>query len=155
MHFTQKERMLIEDVKSQEQLCIKKYNKYTEQAQDPQLKQLFSSLAQKEQEHFDTLNQMLAGQIPNVQQGQQQQQQQHQQQRFAPLTQNQFNQHDADLCQDMLSTEKYVSQTYDTSIFEFTNPQIRQVLNHIQSEEQQHGEQIFKYMESKGMYQVH
>jgi len=62
-------------------------------------------------------------------------------------------QNDAALCQDMLSTEKYVSATYDTAIFEMTNAQVRQVLNHIQKEEQQHGEGIFNYMQSKGYYQ--
>jgi len=59
---------------------------------------------------------------------------------------------DAALCQDLLMTEKYVSSTYDTAIFEFTDPQARQVLNHIQKEEQQHGEGIFHYMQSRGMY---
>ena len=48
---------------------------------------------------------------------------------------------------------KYVSGTYDTAIFEFKDTQVRDVLNHIQKEEQKHGEAIFKYMESKGMYQ--
>jgi spore coat protein CotF len=55
---------------------------------------------------------------------------------------------------DMLSTEKYVSSSYDIAIFECTNPQVRDVLNHIQKEEQQHGEAIFKYLETKGMYQA-
>jgi spore coat protein CotF len=49
-------------------------------------------------------------------------------------------------------TEKYVSGTYDTAIFEFTNTAMRQALNHIQKEEQQHGEGIFNYMQSRGMY---
>jgi spore coat protein CotF len=52
----------------------------------------------------------------------------------------------------MLMTEKYVSGAYDTAIFEFRDPQVRQILNHIQKEEQQHGEAIFNYMESMGMY---
>jgi spore coat protein CotF len=51
-------------------------------------------------------------------------------------------------------TEKYVSGAYDTAIFEFRVPQVRSILNHIQKEEQQHGEAIFKYMEKKGMYQM-
>ena len=48
--------------------------------------------------------------------------------------QNQSNgyQADQDLCTDMLMTEKYVSRAYDTAIFEFRDPQVRQVLNHIQ-----------------------
>jgi spore coat protein CotF len=59
---------------------------------------------------------------------------------------------DKDMCTDMLNTEKYISGTYDTAIFEFKNPQIRDVLNHIQKEEQKHGEGIFAYMQAKGMY---
>lgn len=62
------------------------------------------------------------------------------------------SQNDAVLCSDMLMTEKYVSSTYDTAIFEQTDSNVRQVLNHIQKEEQGHGEGIFKYMQSKGMY---
>jgi spore coat protein CotF len=63
-------------------------------------------------------------------------------------------QKNAYLCHDLLSAEKYVSGSYDTAIFEFRDSNIRQVLNHIQSEEQQHGEDIFNYMYSKGMYPV-
>ena len=48
----------------------------------------------------------------------------------------------------MLMTEKHVSSTYNTAIL---NSPIkgRDILNHIQKEEQQHGEAIFKYMETK------
>ncbi len=152
---TQKEKLLLQDQKKHEELCIQKYQNYAQQAQDPQLKQLFNSLAQKEQQHLNTINQILNGQIPNIQGSQQQQQQQIQQQTLTVPNQMQGamnNQQDASLCNDMLLTEKYVSGTYDTTIFECTNSNIRQVLNHIQKEEQQHGEAIFNYMHSKGMY---
>jgi spore coat protein CotF len=56
------------------------------------------------------------------------------------------------LLTDLLMTEKYVSSAYNTAIFECTNSQMRQVLNHIQKEEQQHGEGIFNYMNAHGMY---
>ncbi|MFW6268717.1 MAG: spore coat protein [Bacillota bacterium] len=62
------------------------------------------------------------------------------------------HQKDAKLCNDLLMTEKYVSGTYDTAIFECTDSNVRNALNHIQKEEQQHGEGIFNYMQSKGMY---
>lgn len=68
--------------------------------------------------------------------------------------QGNYNQEDAKLCKDMLMTEKYVSGAYDTAVFEFRDTNVRQVLNHIQKEEQQHGEGIFQYMQSQGMYQV-
>ena len=159
IQLTAKENMLLKDQKSAEELCVKKYQTYANQAQDPQLKQLFSSLAQKEQEHLNTINQILSGQVPNIQQGQsgQQMQQQSQigqqmQQKKAVMQNPQAKESDKTLCQDMLSLEKYVSGTYDTTIFETTNSNVRQVLNHIQKEEQQHGEQIFNYMQSNGMY---
>ncbi len=62
------------------------------------------------------------------------------------------DQTDAALCNDMLMTEKYVANAYNTAIFEFVDSNVRQVLNHIQKEEQQHGEGIFNYMSSNGMY---
>ncbi|MHB8129961.1 MAG: spore coat protein, partial [Mobilitalea sp.] len=63
-----------------------------------------------------------------------------------------FKASDKDLCIDALMTEKYVSGAYDTAIFEFKDAKVRDVLNHIQKEEQKHGEAIFCYMQSKGMY---
>ena len=149
---TQKERLLLEDQKKHEELCIEKYTTYANQAQDPQLKQLFQQYASQEQQHLDTVNQMLGGQVPNLQQQQGQQNQHKQQSKTMSGLGSSQNNSDASLCQDMLTTEKYVSGTYDTTIFEFTNSQARQVLNHIQKEEQQHGEGIFNYMQSHGMY---
>jgi len=155
-HLNTKERYLLEDQKSHEEICIKKYSSYANQAQDPQLKQLFSNHGQHEQQHYNTINQILSGQVPNLnqQQGQQQQQQMQQQTQPNPnrIQVGIANQNDADLCKDILSTEKYVSSTYDTAIFEFRDHNIRNALNHIQKEEQEHGEAIFAYMQSKGMY---
>lgn len=153
MHLTQKERMLLQDQKSHEEMCIKKYTEYANQAQDPQLKQMFQNHAKIEQEHLNSINQILSGQIPNIQQ-KAQQQQQGLQQAVQSGQAGMGSSQDADFCQDMLSTEKYISSTYDTTIFECTNSQVRQVLNHIQSEEQEHGEAIFQYMQSKGMYNL-
>lgn len=59
IQLSQKERMLLEDEKSQEEICVIKYQNYSNQAQDPQLKQLFNTLSTEEQHHFDMLNQML------------------------------------------------------------------------------------------------
>ncbi|MGE5679145.1 MAG: spore coat protein [Pseudomonadota bacterium] len=154
-NLTQKEKTLLEDQKNHEQVCIKKYNEYANRAQDPQLKQLFKTHSQHEQQHLDTLNQITNGQVPNMnqqQQGQQQQQQPMPAQNAAKAVTG--SQNDADLCKDILMTEKYVSGAYDTAIFEFKDPNIRQALNHIQKEEQQHGEGVFNYMESKGLYNV-
>lgn len=159
MNLSTKERLLLEDQKSHEELCIQKYNNYANMASCQELKDIFNNNAQIEQQHLNTVNQLLSGQIPdtNSQQGQQQGGGNQQQgQSFMPKgnQRQHYNQSDKDLCTDMLSTEKYVSGTYDTTIFEFRDPQIRNVLNHIQKEEQQHGEAIFTYMNNNGMYQI-
>ncbi|WP_344744178.1 spore coat protein [Asaccharospora irregularis] len=166
INLTTKEKFLLEDEKQQEQLCVDKYNSFANKAEDPELKNLFSQLAQKEQEHLDSINQLLSGVVPstNQQQGQQQSQQmQNSQQNFmnlnsssmnSGLQNNSYSEHDKTLCIDALSTEKYVSSTYNTAIFEFVDKDVRQLLNHIQKEEQEHGEKIFNYMSQKGMYNV-
>lgn len=165
LNLNTKERMLLQDEKGHEELCVQKYQDYSNKACDPELKNLFSQLAQKEQEHLNSINQMLSGTVPNVnasqggqqqqqQQGMQSQQQQNMQQSNninAQGIQNNMN-HDKMLCQDSLSTEKYVSSTYNTAIFEFRDANARQVLNHIQKEEQEHGEKIYNYMSQHGMY---
>lgn len=221
MNFSTKERTLLEDQKNHEQICIQKYSNYASLASDPQLKNIFKQNGQTEQEHYNTLDQLLKGQMPQMQQsgsqqsggqqqgggqqqsGNQQQigsmqmksqqsggqqqgwnqqqggnmqaksqqsgnqqkmsqqsqqggnMQMNQQSSFMPKSQSSgYNTSDKDLCTDMLMTEKYVSGAYNTAIFEFRDPQVRNILNHIQKEEQQHGETIFKYMESNGMYQA-
>lgn len=112
-------------------------------------------------EHLNTINQILSGTVPqmNQQQGQQQNQQQSQQQNQQMNSQSSNyggmqDANDKTLCNDVLSTEKYVSGAYDTAIFECRDKTLRDTLNHIQKEEQQHGEGIFNYMQSKGMYNV-
>lgn len=164
---SQKERMLLEDQKNHEQICIEKYTNYSNQATDPQLKQIFNTNCEAERTHLGSINQLLNGTVPQMNQQQNQGSQQNQNSQQNSSTQNQSSSQnmnnaqssgtkftDADMCTDLLMTEKYVSGTYDIAIFEFRDPQVRDVLNHIQKEEQKHGEAIFKYMESKGMYKV-
>ncbi len=158
-----KERYLLEDEKTHEEQCILKYDNYANLACDAQLKAVFRANGQKEREHLQTINQLLQGQIPSMagqgnqgganQGGSNQSQQVTSQQKAIENSATaSFKMSDKDMCTDMLSTEKYISGTYDTAIFEFSNAQIRDVLNHIQKEEQKHGEAIFAYMQSKGMY---
>ena len=68
VNLSTKERMLLEDEKSHEQLCVDKYNEYSNKAHCPELKNLFSQLAQKEQQHLDSINQLLNGIVPNINQ---------------------------------------------------------------------------------------
>ena len=152
VQLTQKERMLLEDQKKHEEMCVQKYQNYARQAQDQQLKQLFNAYAQQEQQHLNSIDQMLAGRIPNTAQQQQVAQAAQNVTGTAGTRSGPGNAQDAALLNDMLMTEKYISGSYDTAIFEFTDAQMRQALNHIQKEEQQHGEGIFNYMKSHGMY---
>lgn len=157
LQLTEKEKQLLQDQKTHEEVCIQKYQKNAQQASDPKLQQLFQSYAQQEQQHLNTINSILNGQVPSMSQGQQNQQSQQSQSNIQGLSQTQASsasQADQMLCTDMLMTEKYVSGAYDTAIFEFTDSNVRQALNHIQKEEQQHGEGIFNYLNSNGMYNV-
>jgi len=153
---TQKERMLLEDQKSHEELCIEKYTKYEQQAKDIQLKQICAANGQVELSHLNSINQLLSGTVPDLNQNQNQNQNQNPMQNVNNTNTQSggINLSDKDMCTDLLMTEKYVSGSYDTTIFEFRDTGARDVLNHIQKEEQKHGEAIFKYMESKGMYNV-
>lgn len=149
MQLTQKETMLLQDLKAQEQLCVTKYGEYAARAQDSQLQQLFTEIGQQEQTHLDTVNQMLSGTVPMMTGGGQQQSGSAQPSQASVSPEE--KQADSFLCQDALGTEKHVSGTYDTCIFEFKDVGARDTLNHIQKEEQQHGKRIYDYMEANGM----
>ncbi len=154
MQLNQKEMGLIKDLKEQEQLCIEKYQKHSEQARDPQLRQLFSDISQVEQQHFETLTKLENGSVPSVG-AKQSGQSSSSSSSFSAvygISDSMDKQHDRFLCSDLLAGEKHVSDVYNTCLFEFKDPQVRQVLNHIQTEEQHHGEQLYGYMSVNGMY---
>ncbi len=149
MKLTQKETSLLKDLKGQEELCIGKYGRYAEEAKAEELKCLFGELKATEESHLKTVTDMMGGTVPAT-----------------PSTLSANNscccaasykseddkKSDAFLCQDMLAAEKHVSATYNTSVFEFSDPAARKMLSHIQAEEQQHGEKIYAYMTANGMY---
>lgn len=149
-HLTQKEEMLLQDQKSHEEVCIAKYKEYANQVSDPNLKQLLNIYAKEEEQHLDTINQMLQSHSFQAQGSGQTGAD------IQALTaeSQQSNQQDATMLNDLLMTEKYVSDTYNTAVFEFKDSTMRQALNHIQREEQQHGEGLFNYMYNNGMYTI-
>ena len=150
MTLSQKENNLLSDLKSQEQLCIEKYGKYEQDAHDPCLKSLFKSIKSTEESHLSTISRIMSGEEVST--------------NTAPTAVSQTFEcqmsscteaektSDAFLCKDALAMEKHVSALYDTSIFEFTSPTLRDTLNHIQKEEQNHGEQLYQYMSKNNMY---
>ncbi len=149
MTLTQKETSLLNDLKSQEQLCIDKYTYYENEACDPALKSIFGSIKTTEQNHLGTVNRILGGEevkmsseAPKAQKTQCQ-----------PSSCSMENKkRDEYLCKDALATEKHVSSLYNVSIFEFSSPTLRDTLAHIQKEEQNHGETLYSYMSANNMY---
>jgi len=185
---TQKEQMYLKDAKKHEDLCVAKYNAYTSAVSCQQLKQILQYAGQQEQNHLQTVTQMMQGQIPQMgagsggqgaygpQMGQQHMGGQGSYQQYgqqggsqgqgqsytgsttgAQASQSQYTGQgqlsDEQICNDLLTTEKAVSDMYDHAVFESSNQQMRQALNHIQKEEQEHAFAIFQYMQSKGWYQ--
>lgn len=152
MTFNQKETGLLQDLKAQEQLCVEKYTRYSTQACDEQLKTLFTKIGQTEQQHLDTVNQMLCGTVPEIGAASQSSSTMTFKENMSIKSED--KQKDSYLCSDTLATEKHASSSYNTSIFEFRDEKARDVLNHLQTEEQQHGEEIYNYMAANGMYRA-
>lgn len=151
MQLSQKETSLLQDLKSQEKLCVDKYTKYASTALDPQLKELFTSIANVEQQHLNTISQMESGNVSSQNSGSSQSIKSS----FAPnygMGDTPDKQADCYLCSDLLADEKHVSALYNTCIFEFKDQLIRDTLNHIQKEEQEHGKAIYDYMTANNMY---
>ena len=149
MQLTQKETALLKELKGQEKLCAEKYEKYSEAARDPQLKDLFSRIAAVERGHISTLAAIENGSAPAASGAAQP----------APaftaaykIGETEDKKNDCYLCTDALATEKHASGLYDTCVFEFTQNQLRAALNHIQTEEQGHGKMIYDYMSANAMY---
>ncbi len=149
MTLTAKETSLLNDLKSQEQLCIDKYTYYESEACDPALKGIFGKIKSTEENHLATVNRILGGEevkMPSE----------------SPMAEKtqcppsscslENKKRDAYLCRDALATEKHVSSLYNVSIFEFSSPTLRDTLAHIQKEEQNHGETLYSYMSANNMY---
>ena len=150
MTLTQKETTFLSDLKSQEQLCIDKYSKYASEACDGALKELFSGIASTEQGHLNTLNRILGGEeVATSAAPMAQAEKKTFSQSSCPAS---ANKNEEFLCKDALAMEKHVSAVYDTAIFEFVSPVLRDTLSHIQKEEQNHGMEIYRYMSANSMY---
>lgn len=65
MILTEKEIATVKDLQTQEQTCIEKYQRYSGEAKDMVLKDLFKTLQNKEQEHYNSLQQVLGGTVPS------------------------------------------------------------------------------------------
>lgn len=145
MILQQKEMETLKDLQTQEKSCIEKYKRYACEAKDTELKNLFETLQQKEQQHYDTLSQVLNGQVPccdcNDSDGKNYQPKA----TYANGGNEEDKKNDAFLATDCIGTEKLVSGEYNTNVFNFSQPAVRKVLADIQVEEQNHAEMLYKY----------
>ena len=156
IQLTQQERKVLQDHMQHEEVCIQKYDQYAQKTSDPQLKSMFNQFAQQERQHYNSLDQLLQGKQPATggQSGQNQgqgRQTAHARKQTRQGGGAQGNNSDALMCRDAMMMEKFISDSYDNGIFDSTNPVVRQTLQHIQDEEQQHGEGLLNYLHQHGL----
>ena len=119
MILKEKERTTIEDLQTQEKSCVEKYGKYAEQAKDPELKSLFQNLQKKEQEHYDSLSQVLSGTVPQCNCNDSDGKNYEHKATYSAMENTDDKLHDAFLATDCIGTEKLVSGEYNTGVFNF------------------------------------
>lgn len=151
MVLKEKERAAIEDLQSQEKTCIEKYAKYAEQANDPVLKDLFRTLQQEEQKHYQSLGQVLNGTVPDSDCNDSDGANYNPTASYDAMSNSEDKQLDCFLATDCIGTEKLVSSEYNTDVFVFNNSKLRKLLADIQIEEQNHAEMLWKYKTANGM----
>ena len=147
----EKERAVIQDLQTQEKSCVEKYGKYAEAARDPELKSLFQSIQKQEEEHYQSLSQVLSGNLPDCDCNDSQGRDYAPKAAYSSMSSNADKEHDAFLATDCIGTEKLVSGEYNTDVFVFVESKIRKLLADIQIEEQNHAEMLFKYKMANGM----
>lgn len=151
MILKEKEATTIQDLRTQEQSCVEKYQRYGQQAKDPVLRDLFSNLQKDEQHHYDSLTQVLNGSIPECNCNDRQGAEYNPTATYKVSENSEDKKSDCFLATDCIGTEKLVSSEYNTNVFACSEPGVRKVLADIQIEEQNHAEMLYKYKTVNGM----
>lgn len=151
MVLKQKERDAITDLQTQEKSCVEKYRRYKEQAKDTVLKDLFGRLEKLEQKHYDTLGQVLNGEVPTCDCNDSEGRNYEPKASYDSTAQSPDKMSDNFLVTDCIGTEKLVSSEYNTNVFKFASTALRKLLADIQIEEQNHAEMLYKYKTANGM----
>ncbi len=152
MQLLEKERQALEDLKSEEQLCIDRYTNHAAAAHDPVLAELFNTLKAEEEKHLNSLNQVLSGgEIPPVDCNDTMGRDYNPQATYQPGDNSAEKLHDSYLATDCIAGEKLVSGEYNNDVFVFGDSEVRALLADIQVEEQNHAEMIYKYKVANGM----
>lgn len=151
MVLTQKGTAALKDLQTQEQSCIEKYTRYSQEAKDPQLKELFKELSSEEQKHYQSISQALNGHIPSVDCNDTKGRDYQPKAYYTENDNSPEKKTDCFLVTDCIGTEKLVSGEYNNDVFIFGNSDIRKLLADIQIEEQNHAEMLWKYKTTNGM----
>ena len=151
MILTEQETNVIKDLQTQEKTCVEKYRFYEKSANDEHLKNLFKRIGDEEQKHFDSLGEVLKGSVPEVSPATSGTEGYTPTVTYSAGDNSEEKKHDQFLCTDSIATEKLVSSTYNDDVFRFAATNLRKLLNHIQTEEQNHAEMIYKYKTANGM----
>lgn len=109
MELKEKERIVIEDLLTQEKSCVEKYTIYAAQAKDSELKKLFETLKEKEQEHYDSLTKVLSGTVPECNCNDSDGRDYEPKAAYTSMTNSDDKKNDAFLVTDCIGTEKLVS----------------------------------------------
>ena len=117
MILKEKEITVIQDLQTQEKSCIEKYSKYAQQAKDPELKKLFENLSAKEQEHYNSLQQVLDGNVPDVDCNSSEGANYNPTPTYDAATDSEDKKSDCFLATDCIGTEKLVSTEYNSDVF--------------------------------------
>ena len=151
MQLTEQETNVIKDLQTQEKCCVEKYTMYAAQAKDPELKKLFETLKDKEQEHYDSLTQVLSGTVPECNCNDSDGREYEPKATYTSMSESEDKKNDAFLATDCIGTEKLVSGTYNNEVFAFGDSSLRKLLADIQIEEQNHAEMLYKYKVANAM----
>ncbi|MGM0501796.1 MAG: spore coat protein [Bacillota bacterium] len=175
MQLTSKEKTLITDNLTAEEICDQKYKYYAENASDQEIRSLFSDLAAEEDRHIQMLNDALNGNFDMEAAGGRSSSGQSSRKEgnsdikmtnknsdmeiansamSAKNTQKVDGLTDRQLLQDALMTIKHLSGNYDNSILETANREVFQTFEQLQRDKHNHKQEIFELMNQKGWYSV-
>ena len=106
---------------------------------------LFTDLHKKEQQHFDSLGQVLNGTVPNCNCNDSDGKNYNPTATYS-LAESEDKKNDCFPLRPTVSVpRKLVSSEYNTDVFVFADPGVRKLLADIQVEEQNHAEMLYKY----------
>lgn len=151
MVLKEKEKQAIKDLQALEETCIEKYARYSNEAKDPELKELFHTLQKNEQQHYQSLEQVLNGSVPRCDCNDTQGKEYAPKATYDSMTNSEDKRSDCFLVTDCIGTEKMASSQYNSDVFAFGDSDVRKLLADIQVEEQNHAEMLYKYKTVNGM----